>query len=178
MMADNITQHVKFHQDQFQIRERLLILRGFARKWCCPSNLLQNQETAHVNPRTRDDFDRNLERVLDRLPAAIRRLLDDVPLHVEDYPSADVLEQTGVARREWLCGLYTGIPLTERSVEQSRPAPDVVTLYREGILHLTADADGYVNERALQRQIRITLLHELGHHHGLTEEDLNEMGYG
>jgi len=130
-----------------------------------------------VNPRTREDFDRNLERVLDRLPAAIRGLLDDVPLHVEDYPSTEVLERTGVARREWLCGLYTGIPLTERSVEQSRPAPDVVTLYREGILHLTADAEGYVTERALQRQIRITLLHELGHHHGLSEEDLREMGY-
>ncbi|MFV2068751.1 MAG: metallopeptidase family protein [Pirellulales bacterium] len=131
-----------------------------------------------MEPGTREDFDRNLEIVLERLPATIRRLLDDVPLHVEDYPSRDVLERTGVARPEWLCGLYTGIPLIERSVEQSRPAPDVVTLYREGILHLTADTDGYVTENALQRQIRITLLHELGHHHGLSEEDLDEMGYG
>ena len=131
-----------------------------------------------MEPGTREDFDHNLEIVLERLPASIRKLLDDVPLHVEDYPSREVLKRTGVARREWLCGLYTGIPLIERSIEQSLPAPDVVTLYREGILHLTADADGYVTENALQRQIRITLLHELGHHHGLSEEDLDEMGYG
>ena len=61
---------------------------------------------------------------------------------------------------------------------QSGQLSDVVQLYREGIMQQSAGRDGFVDEAELHRQIRITLLHELGHHHGLTEDDLEEMGYG
>jgi predicted Zn-dependent protease with MMP-like domain len=94
------------------------------------------------------------------------------------------MEELGVTSEEMLCGLYTGIPLTERSVERSGSLPDVVTIYRKGILHLAVcrggvvRRNGQISEQELQRQIRITILHELGHHHGLSEQDLTDLGYG
>lgn len=56
--------------------------------------------------------------------------------------------------------------------------PDVITIYREGILRASADRRGRISNDRLREQIRITILHELGHHHGMTEDDLEELGYG
>jgi len=131
-----------------------------------------------VNAQTRDYFDGQLEGVLSHLPASVHALLDRVPLHVEDQPSHEVMKELGVTSEATLCGLYTGVPLTERSVEHSGMLPDVVTIYRKGILHLAVGRDDQLSEKELQRQIRITVLHELGHHHGLSEHDLAELGYG
>jgi predicted Zn-dependent protease with MMP-like domain len=84
----------------------------------------------------------------------------------------------GVEYLDDLCGLYTGIPLTHRSIEHSGTLPDVVTIYREGILTAAADRHGRIRDDRLRKEIRITILHELGHHHGLSEDDLRAMGYG
>ena len=104
-------------------------------------------------------------------------MIEKVPLHVEDYPSARVMDELGVRYRDGLCGLYTGIPLTRRSIEQSGTLPDVVTIYREGILASSVDARGRVSNKRLREQIRITILHELAHHHGLDEDELRKLGY-
>jgi predicted Zn-dependent protease with MMP-like domain len=131
-----------------------------------------------LDEKTRRRFDMLLEEVLDQLPQWIHDLIDEVPLHVEDYPSHETLQHLKVRHRRQLCGLYTGIPLTNRSVEHSGVMPDVVTIYREGVLNAAANARGLVTDKRLQHEIRVTLLHELGHHHGLDEEDLRELGYG
>lgn len=131
-----------------------------------------------MNQRTRERFDRLLEEVLAEMPPLVHELIQRVPLHVEDYPSAEVMARTGVRWRDELCGLYTGIPINQRSVEHSGTLPDVVTIYREGILAAAMDRHGRIRKDRLRRQIRITLLHELGHHHGLTERELRELGYG
>ena len=54
---------------------------------------------------------------------------------------------------------------------------DVIHVFREGVLGMCSDRRGKIDEEELRRQIRITILHELGHHHGLTEEELESMGY-
>jgi len=77
-----------------------------------------------------------------------------------------------------LCGSDAGVPLTERALEDTGEMPDSVHLYRMGILEESADEDGRVDEAELERQIRITVLHEIGHHFGLSESDLEERGYG
>lgn len=99
-------------------------------------------------------------------------------MHVEDYPAQRVLQELGVRRRDALCGLHTGVPLTDRSVMDSGRLPNVVTLYRLGILAMARRAGGHIDQDELRRQIRITLLHELGHYHGLDEDDLEALGYG
>ena len=113
-----------------------------------------------------------------RLPPMIHELIERVPLHVEDYPSEEVMERMGVEYIDDLCGLYTGIPIGDKSVMHSGTLPDVVTIYREGILSAAADEHGRITNDRLREQIRITVLHELAHHHGLTEEDLRKLGYG
>jgi predicted Zn-dependent protease with MMP-like domain len=133
---------------------------------------------ADLDPRARCRFDEQLERVLEELPPAVHELIEQVPLHVEDHPSRRLMAKMGVRHREQLCGLYTGIPLTDRSVQHSGTLPDVVTIYREGILAAARDARGRVRADRLRREIRTTVLHELAHHHGLDEEELRELGYG
>ena len=131
-----------------------------------------------MNTSQRNQFDTILEDVLSEMPPLVHELIEKVPLHVEDYPSDQVLAKTGIRNRRQLCGLYTGIPLTERSVMQSGVLPDVVTIYREGVLSAAAGPDGHVSISELRRQIRITILHELAHHHGLDEDELRRLGYG
>lgn len=126
----------------------------------------------------RDRFDALLEEVLSALPAELRRRLEEVPVVVEDSPTRQDLRRVGVRRRDALCGLYTGIPLTHRSVQHSGTLPDVIRIFRRGILAAATDARGPVTHRALRRQIRFTILHEIGHHFGLSEADLRRYGYG
>lgn len=130
-----------------------------------------------MNAELRQFFDEQLEFVLARLPQQARDLLEKVPLYVEDFPSAKIMRSTGVRRREHLCGLYTGIPMTQRSVDQSGVLSDVIHIYREGVLAMASDSYGNFDEQELREQIRITILHELGHHHGLGEEELEALGY-
>ncbi len=125
----------------------------------------------------RDHFDRLLQTVLSALPEHISRMLGEVPLVVEDYPSDEVMASFDMAFRDELCGLHDGVPLTERSVEDSGQVPDHILLYREGVIANAADDTGEVHDPELLRQIRITVLHELGHHFGLDEDDLAAIGY-
>ena len=131
-----------------------------------------------MHPLDRKRFDEQVEKVLAEMPVQVHELLERVPLHVEDHPSEEIMQDRGVEYLDDLCGLYTGIPLTQRSIQHSGTLPDVVTIYREGILTAAADRSGRIRNGRLRREIRITILHELGHHHGLSEDDLRAMGYG
>ncbi|MGA2259067.1 MAG: metallopeptidase family protein [Thermoguttaceae bacterium] len=130
-----------------------------------------------MHPRDRKRFDDQVDLVLAEMPPLVHELLDRVPLHVEDHPPEEVMIDRSVEYLDDLCGLYTGIPLTQRSIEHSGTLPDVVTIYREGILTAAADRHGQIRNRRLREEIRITILHELGHHHGLTEDELRQLGY-
>ena len=116
-------------------------------------------------------FDEVLETVLAALPQRLHALLEESPVIVEDRPSARLLQELKLSSDDLLCGLHSGTPLTERSVEHSPELPETIHLFREGILELAGDWS------LLQREIRITLLHEIGHHFGLEEDDLAELGY-
>jgi predicted Zn-dependent protease with MMP-like domain len=134
----------------------------------------------------RDRFDAIFDRVLRELPQRIRDLFDESPLILEDRPTKEIMEEFDLDENaDALCGLYTGTPLTERSVSHVEFPPDQIHIFREGIVSQaggwreTTDADGNPTggEDAIAREIRITILHELGHHFGLDEEDLVELGY-
>jgi predicted Zn-dependent protease with MMP-like domain len=131
-----------------------------------------------LNQRTRDRFDRQLEKVLAAMPPLVHDLLEKIPLHVEDYPSRNVMEEKEIDDPEELCGLFTGVALPQKSIEHSGMLPDVVTIYRLGIMAAARDERGRVTPAALREEIRVTLLHELAHFHGLNEDELEELGYG
>ena len=112
------------------------------------------------------------------MPDQVHQLLDQVTIYVEDHPSKAVMRKMHIGDRRQLCGLYTGIPLGSRSIEHSGVLSDAVQIYREGILWLARDQRGNIDSDELRHQIRITVLHELGHHFGMDERQLRELGYG
>lgn len=126
----------------------------------------------------RDYFDGLLDEVLAELPEQVHRLLDQVTMYVDDYPSPKILGQLQIPDRRQLCGLYTGIPLGERSVQHSGVLSDAVHVFREGVLSRASNLHGRIETEKLRREIRITVLHELGHHFGIGEEELRKLGYG
>ncbi len=131
-----------------------------------------------MNRRDQERFDALLEGVIDALPPKVRALLDEVAVIVEDVPSEEILEELGMLPEaaDELCGLHTGTGATERSVEDGIALPSNIMLFRQGIV---AEAGGWeTGDDVVREEIRITLLHEIGHEFGLDEDDLDELGYG
>jgi predicted Zn-dependent protease with MMP-like domain len=132
-----------------------------------------------MNQNNRDYFDRQVEWVLNRLPEKILRILREVPLHVEDQPPKHLLQELGITDAEELCGCFYGVPYTEESVFSTDISmPNSVTIFRRGIIAESRDELGKVSRSQLRRQIRITILHELAHLHGMNEDDIVASGYG
>lgn len=130
----------------------------------------------------RERFDAVLERVIASLPVPIRDRFEEIPIIVLDEPTDEILRSLGLEPaddedRELLlgeiCGMHTGVPLTERSLEDPPDLPGI-HIFRRGVLDLAGWFDSAFE---LEHQIRVTLLHELGHHFGLDEDDLEELGY-
>jgi predicted Zn-dependent protease with MMP-like domain len=129
-----------------------------------------------LGPKDREQFDALLEGLIGELPGELQQLLEEVPLIVEDEPGPALKEELDVEAGE-LCGLHWGTPLTERSVSAPWGMPDRMMLFRGPIVRVA----GYRRGRGtsgLREQLRITLLHEIGHHFGLDEDQLEALGYG
>ena len=138
---------------------------------------MANNDHHRVTAEERELFDALLDELIEPLPGWVHDKLEEIPLVVEDYPSDAILDEMGIEDPGDLCGLHSGIPLTERSVEHSGVVGDVIHLVREGVLNASADSRGRVSETRLRSEIRITVLHEIGHHFGLDEEALDALGY-
>lgn len=125
----------------------------------------------------RIEFDRYLDQVLAELPALAKATLDEIPLIVEDYPSPAIRKAEGLRYRDELCGYFEGVPKPEQSISDGYSLPNRIYVFREGNVALATDEQGHVDAAELLRQIRITVLHEIGHFLGMSEEDLAELGY-
>jgi predicted Zn-dependent protease with MMP-like domain len=130
-----------------------------------------------ITAEEREFFEEELERVLAELPPLVKRLIEEVPLVVDDVPSKRLCKSLGVEYAGELCGLYTGVSLDKKSVEISGAPPDTVYLFRDGILNAAMDEAGEVTPERLREEIRLTILHEYGHHHGMDEDELEALGY-
>lgn len=108
------------------------------------------------------DFYELAERALEGLPTELSALLDNVAIVVENWP--DDPEDT-------LYGFYEGIPLTERGSGYYGTMPDRITLFR-GPLERDFPSD------ELEKQVRITVIHEIAHHFGFEEDRIEELGWG
>jgi predicted Zn-dependent protease with MMP-like domain len=110
----------------------------------------------------RRKFEALVAQALHGLPRTFREKLTNVAIIVEDFPPKEA-ESEGL-----LLGLFHGVPRTEKSVFSSSP-PDRIFLYQRNIEAVCA------SEAEVRRQIRGTLLHEVGHYFGLSEEELREV---
>lgn len=129
-----------------------------------------------MGPKQRAYFDRQVDRVVARLPCEVKDIIVRVPLCVEDAPSRAVCREMKLTSPSDLCGLFVGAP--ERDELSFPTQPSTVFLYRRGLFEAAADDDGFVDTASLRREIKVTILHELGHFHGLDEGDLDALGYG
>ena len=122
---------------------------------------------------TQEEFQELVERGFQKLPANVRDVLENMAILVEDWPRSEDQEAAGVGDEgaKQLFGLYTGVPLSEREGGLP-PLPDTITLFQRPIESACSSRGEIV------REIRITLLHEVGHYLGMNEEGLERLGYG
>lgn len=137
---------------------------------------------AHKGGGHADRFDALVRDAIDTLPARLRDRLDEIPVVVLPQPSRAMLKDLGIdpddpSAPDELCGLHTGTAITDRGVERSGELPTVIHLFSRGIVALAGGWSGPDADERIYEQVRITLLHELGHHFGLDEDDLAGLGY-
>lgn len=108
-------------------------------------------------------FEELVWQAIGSLPTFFKDRLQNVMIVIQDRPDPHLTEEPDTA----LLGLYHGVPLTERSVFAERFEPDVIYIFQKNI---EAIANG--DEDEIRRQVRITVIHEIGHYFGLDEEQL------
>ena len=116
---------------------------------------------------SREEFEKAVGQALDLVPEELAAYLENIAVVVEDEPSDDELEGLDLDQEtETLFGLYQGTALPERGLSASGELPDRVVIYRLPLLEACRD------RAELVREIRDTVVHEIGHYFGLGEEDL------
>ena len=115
-----------------------------------------------------DDFAMLAEQAYAGLPEGFRRLVGDVIFRVEDFADEEVLKDLGIEEAFELTGLYHGVDLSRRSVLDPNPQPSMVFLYRRPILDEWAEN----GEVTLEELVTHVLVHEIGHHFGLSDDDI------
>lgn len=115
------------------------------------------------------DFDQAVAEALNSIPAHLQPYLENVLIEVRRRPDARLADEQDIPPDT--LGLYMGCPLTEKSVADQSVGPDRILIFRDALTAMCASRDELVDE------IRITVLHEVGHHFGLDEERLEELGY-
>lgn len=109
-----------------------------------------------------EEFEELVGEALDRIPDELGRLMQNVVVLVDDRspPGRNLL------------GLYYGVPLTERGATYAGMLPDTITIYRIPILRMCQTKEDVID------QVRITVVHEVAHHFGISDDRLDELGYG
>lgn len=105
-----------------------------------------------------------------RLPRQFRELCDNVVIRVEDFPTDEVLREMGLESPFDLLGLFQGVSIDRRSVMDPTGMPNLVYLYRRPILDYWAE-----HEETLGAIITHVLVHEIGHHFGLSDADMEQI---
>jgi predicted Zn-dependent protease with MMP-like domain len=134
-----------------------------------PANRLTSRPTPmHV---TQQKFDEIVRRAIRRIPREIRTHLDNLVICIEQRPSRKLLKEMAVPHDETLLGVYLGDPLTERLATAPPLQPDRIVLFQEPI------EDCCDTAKDMEREIAITVVHEIAHAFGISEERLAELGY-
>jgi predicted Zn-dependent protease with MMP-like domain len=141
---------------------------------------MRDRVRSRVEQARRQRFERIVIRALDGLAPEVVAMLDNVEIIVEDEPTAEQLalgrgypeprESAGSDAEETLFGLYEGVPLTRRGSDYHLVPPDRITIFR-GPLERACRSP-----QSIAREVRITVMHELGHHLGFEESGLASMG--
>lgn len=120
-------------------------------------------------PMSNAEFDRAVAEALRQIPPEFRAYLDNVAIEVRDRPDRRLMREHDVP--DDILGLYIGVPLEDKMLDGAPALPDRVLIFRDNLVEMCASREELIAE------IRITVLHEIGHHFGLDEDRLEELGY-
>lgn len=120
---------------------------------------------------TRRRFEELVSEALDSIPDTLWKVIENVAVMVEEWPTRRQLDAAGVPAGVTLLGLYEGVPRTVRTSTYGLVAPDKITIFRGPILRVTPPS-----EDAIRAQVRQTVLHEIAHHFGISDQRLLELG--
>ncbi|MEM7170142.1 MAG: metallopeptidase family protein [Pseudomonadota bacterium] len=104
------------------------------------------------------------------IPSELRRVLGDVVIQVTDFPDDEVMEELDCESPFDLLGLYKGVDLTRKSVMEGMPETDLIYLYRRPILDYWCESG-----EDLAHVVRHVLIHEIGHHFGFSDDDMDRI---
>ena len=116
------------------------------------------------------EFDAIARRVFAAMPIEFRRMCDGVLIQTAEFPDNETLDMMEIDSPYGLLGLYSGVDLTRKSIMQTGTQPDMVFLYRQPILAFARQ-----NDEDLLRVIAHVLIHEIGHHFGLSDDDMHSL---
>lgn len=129
------------------------------------------QGNAPIMKLSNEEFDRIVQRAIRRIPEEIRQHLDNIVISVRKRPSRRLLEDMDLPPDEPLLGVFEGVSLLERSVTDPPLYPDTIFLFQEPLQEMCETLE------ELEEEIEITVVHEVAHYLGMTEERLEELGY-
>lgn len=104
------------------------------------------------------------------IPEEFRKRCNNLVIQVEDFPTGEALDALGIESPFDLMGLYQGVSLDRKSVMDAAPGQDLVYLYRRPMLDFWAE-----EELTLGELVTHVLIHEIGHHFGLSDEDMEAL---
>ena len=120
---------------------------------------------------TLETFQRLTEEALETLPDEIKAMMENVTVTVAEYPTPAQRQELGLRQDQSLYGLYQGVPLTRRTAYYGMVPPDRITIFMYPMVYY------HRTPEAIREQVRRTVLHEIGHHFGMGEEQLRRLGY-
>ncbi len=118
------------------------------------------------------EFDEIVAKAIENIPYEIRQYLENMVISVQKRPSRQMMRDMEMRAGEYPLGLFQGVPLIERSATAPPLYPDMIYLFQEPLERLCRTRE------ELEEEIEITLVHEVAHYIGMTEERLEELGYG
>jgi len=118
----------------------------------------------------RAEFERLVAAALDDLPPFFHEKMSNVEVIVEAWPTREDLRAAGVPYGQTLLGLYQGVPLTQRGSHYQLTLPDRIAIF-QGPIELA-----YQTPEAIRQGVRHTVVHELAHHFGISDNRLRELG--
>jgi predicted Zn-dependent protease with MMP-like domain len=123
-----------------------------------------------ATPPSSADIEAMAERGLAAIPASLRRRIDNVAIAVEELADDATLDEMEIESPFDLTGLYRGTPLHLRDSGQAAREPDLIVLYRQAIL-----LEWIETEEDLERLVRSVLIHEIAHHFGFSDADIEAL---
>lgn len=120
---------------------------------------------------TDDEFGELVDEALASMPGEFAPYMENVVVEVRPRPDQAMLKSLRLPRGSLLLGLYSGVPLTRKSVRAPSEMPERIIIFKDNVESVCR------TRRQIVRQVRKTVLHEVGHHFGMGEEQLRKLGY-